>query len=55
VPVVKTITAVLVVNLVLLVGLPVLLGVFDKPVFLVIGNLALLVPTVACFGYASLR
>ena len=52
----RTITALLVVNLVVLVGFPVLLGApFDKPVFIVIGNLALLVPTLACFGYAFLR
>jgi hypothetical protein len=50
------VTAVLALNLVALVWLPVLLGVrFDKPVFLVIGNLALLVPTLACFGYAFRR
>ena len=47
------VTAVLVVNLVVLVWTPVLLGAqFDKPVFIVIGNLALLAPTLACFGYA---
>ena len=43
-------------NLVVLVGLPVLLGApFDNPVFIVIGNLAMLVPTLACFGYAFVR
>jgi diguanylate cyclase len=52
-PLEQAITAVLVVNLVVLVWLPVLLGArFDKPVFIVIGNVALLVPTLACFGYA---
>src|ERR1700722_5266195 len=56
VPVGMAITAVLVVNLAALVGIPVLLGArFDKPVFIVIGNLALLVPTLACFGYALRR
>jgi len=55
-PVERTVTAVLGVNLVGLVALPVLLGArFDKPLFIVIGNLALLVPTLACFGYALRR
>ena len=52
----QTITALLVVNLLALVGFPVLSGArFDKPVFIAIGNLALLVPTVACFGHALRR
>src|SRR5579864_1302213 len=55
-PSVKKVTALLGVNLVLLVGLPVILGApFDTPVFLVLGNLALVVPTLACFGYAFRR
>ena len=50
------ITSVLLVNLMGLVGFPVLLGAqFDTSVFVVVGNLALLVPTLACFGYAVRR
>src|SRR5271170_7844420 len=55
-PVGKAVTALLVVNLMLLVGFPVMLGApFDTPLFLVIANLALLAPTLACFGYAYRR
>ena len=50
-PVVTAVTVVLFLNLLLLVAIPVLLGArFDTPVFIVIGNLALLVPTLACFA-----
>jgi diguanylate cyclase len=56
VSVVTTVTVVLCLNLLLLVAIPVLLGArFDTPVFVVIGNLALLLPTLACFGYALRR
>ena len=50
------VTALLVVNLVALVWLPVLFGAqFQTTTFIVIGNIALLVPTLACFGYAFRR
>ena len=50
------VTALLVANLVALIWLPVLFGAqFHKTMFIVIGNVALLVPTLACFGYAFRR
>jgi len=56
VPVGKTVTALLFTSLLLLVGCPVILGApFDTPVFLVIANLAMVVPTLGCFGYAFVR
>jgi diguanylate cyclase len=52
-PVGRTITAVIVANLVLLDGFPMLLGApVDKPAYIVTVNLSILLPTLACFGYA---
>ena len=56
IPVATKITVLLVVSLVLLGGLPVLLGAaVDKPAFIVSANLAMLAPTLACFGKAFFR
>ncbi len=55
-PVGKTVTALLAGSLLLLVGLPVILGApFNTPLFLVIANLALVIPTLTCFGQALRR
>ena len=56
IPVRRTITVLLAGNVLLLVAIPVLLGVsFADPTWLVIENLSMLVPTLACFGYAFLQ
>jgi diguanylate cyclase (GGDEF)-like protein len=56
IPVARTVTVLLAGNVLLLVGIPVLLGVsFVDPTWLVIANLAMLIPTLACFGYAFMR
>ena len=53
IPVTRTITVLLAGNVMLLVGIPVLLGVsLTTPTWIVIANLAMLAPTLACFGYA---
>jgi diguanylate cyclase (GGDEF)-like protein len=50
------ITALLVVNFALLDGLPMLFGAaVDKPAYIVIVNLSILLPTLACFGHAFFR
>jgi diguanylate cyclase (GGDEF)-like protein len=52
----RTITALLVANLLLLFGVPMMRGAhLDTGVYLVLGNLALVAPALACFGYAFLR
>jgi diguanylate cyclase (GGDEF)-like protein len=55
IPTRRTVSVLLAGNLVLLVGYVVLHGAsFSNPTFIVIGNLAMLIPTLACFGYACL-
>jgi diguanylate cyclase (GGDEF)-like protein len=55
-PVGKTITALLVVNLVVLDGFPVLLHAsVEKPAYIVIVNLSILLPALACFTHAFFR
>ena len=49
----RTVTILLAGNVLMLVAIPVLLGVsFANPTWIVIENLAMLIPTLACFGYA---
>ena len=56
IPVTRTITVLLAGNVMLLVAIPALLGAsFADPTWLVIANLSMLVPTLACFGYALFR
>ena len=56
VPVRLTITVVLAANVTFLVAIPVALGVsFVDPTWAVIENLAMVIPTLACFGYAFFR
>jgi diguanylate cyclase len=56
IPAGRAIPLLLVANLVVLVGFVVLHGAsFSNPVFIMVGNLAMLVPTLACFGRARLR
>ena len=53
IPVTRTITVLLAGNVTLLVAIPALLGLSPAdPTWLAIANLSMLVPTLACFGYA---
>src|SRR6185436_14095759 len=52
----RTVAVLLAGNVLLLVAIPVLLGVsFTHPTWIVIENLSMLAPTLACFGYALFR
>jgi diguanylate cyclase (GGDEF)-like protein len=52
----RTIAVLLAGNVLLLVAIPVLLGVsFAQPTWIVVENLSMLAPTLACFGYALHR
>jgi diguanylate cyclase (GGDEF)-like protein len=56
IPVRRTIAVLLAGNVMLLVATPILLGAsFANPTWLVIENLSMLGPTLACFGYAFFR
>jgi diguanylate cyclase (GGDEF)-like protein len=56
IPVRMTIAVILAGNVMLLVAIPVLVGVsFANPTWIVIENLSMLIPTLACFGYAFFR
>jgi diguanylate cyclase len=49
----RTVTILLAGNVLMLVAIPVFLGIsFANPTWIVIENLAMLIPTLACFGYA---